>query len=87
MPTTDDTVDLTCLPGNGDTPITYQWVGVADDGVTLSTDATYTAPVSGSVTYRCTATNDLGMDSAEVTVVEICEFFFPVIISCLFIAV
>ena len=75
------------MTGNGDTPITYQWVDVANDGVTLSTNTTYTAPVSGSVTYRCTATNDLGMDSAEVTVVDARELlFFPVIISCLFIA-
>ena len=75
-PGTDNTVVLTCLTGNGDSPITYQWVDVADDGVTLSTNAMYTAPVSGSVTYRCTATNDLGMDSAEVTVVEACEFYW-----------
>ena len=70
MPTTADTVDLNCVTGNGDSPITYQWVNVADDGVTLSIAATYTATVSGEVTYRCTATNDLGMDSAEVTIVE-----------------
>ena len=83
-PTTDDNVDLTCLPGNGDSPITYQWVDVADDGVTLSMDAIYTATVSGSVTYRCTATNELGMDSAEVTVVEAGEFL--VMISYIIIA-
>ena len=74
LPTPLSTVDLNCTAGNGDIPITYQWVDVANDGVTLSTDAMYTATVAGEVTYRCTATNDLGSVSAEVTVVEAREF-------------
>ena len=76
MPTPLSPVDLNCMAGNGDTPITYQWFDVANDGVTLSMDTMYTATVSGDVTYRCTATNDLGSDLAEVTVVEAREFFW-----------
>ena len=70
QPTTDISVDLTCTTGNGDLPITYQWIDVAAPGVTLSTNAVYTVTVSGEVTYRCTAMNEFGTDSDEVTVVE-----------------
>ena len=71
-PTTDTSVDLTCTTGNGDDPITFQWIDIANPGVTLSTNAMYTASVvaSGEVTYRCTAVNEFGMDSDNVTLVD-----------------
>ena len=69
-PTTATSVDLICMTGNGDLPINFQWVSIADSGNILSTVAMYTVTVSGEVTYRCTAMNDFGMNSAEVTVVE-----------------
>ena len=69
-PTTDTSVDLTCMTGNGDLPITFEWVDVANPGVNVSMDAVYTVTVSGEVTYRCTAMNEFGTDSDEVTVVE-----------------
>ena len=80
-PTTDTSVDLTCMTGNGDLPINLQWVDVANPGVTLSTNATYTAPVvaSGEVTYRCTAMNEFGMDSDNVTLVDARELMMSYI--------
>ena len=69
-PTTATSVDLTCTTGNGNLPITFQWIDVANPGVNVSTNAMYTVTVSGEVTYRCTAMNEFGTDSDEVTVVE-----------------
>ena len=69
-PTTDTSVDLTCMTGNGDLPINLEWVSIADTGTILSMDAMYTVNVSGEVTYRCTAMNEFGTVSDEVTVAE-----------------
>ena len=69
-PTTATSVDLTCTTGNGDLPINLQWVNTADTGTILSMDAMYTVTVSGEVTYRCTAMNEFGTVSDEVTVAE-----------------
>ena len=70
----DTTVDLICQATTGRQPISYSWTdasGVAvfpedTDGnitVTVSTDGDYG-------TYTCTATNDFGMDTATVDVVQ-----------------
>ena len=70
----DTTVDLICQATTGYQPISYSWTdasGVAvfpedTDGnitVTISTDGDYG-------TYTCTATNDFGMDTATVDVVQ-----------------
>ena len=73
-PTTATVVDLICVPIDGDLTITYQWINVAAESVILSTNASFTATVSGEVTYRCMAMNEFGTATAEVNVVEASEF-------------
>ena len=70
-PTTDATVDLIakCIEGNKH-PITFEWVDVANESVILGRGAKYTAKVSGTVTYRCTAKNAFGAGSVEAVVEE-----------------
>ena len=68
------TVDLVCQATTGRQPISYSWTGAS--GVAVfpeDTDGNITVTISASGdygTYTCTATNDFGMDTATVDVVQ-----------------
>ncbi len=65
-------VTLMCS-ASGDSPISYTWEQVAQEGVVLSTDESFTlmlTNVSQYGMYRCTATNILGSGSDTVNVIQ-----------------
>ncbi len=65
-------VTLMCS-ASGDSPISYTWEQVGQEGVVLSTDESFTlvvVEVSQYGMYRCTATNILGRDSSTVDVIQ-----------------
>ncbi len=58
---------------SGDSPISYTWEQVGQEGVVLSMDESYAVTVtdvSQYGMYRCTATNILGSDSDTVDVIQ-----------------
>ena len=65
------TVNLVCEAMAGDVPISYSWT--SPDGVALPTNATISVMFSASEDYGqyiCTASNEIGMGTATVTVVQ-----------------
>ena len=69
------TVDLVCQATTGRHPISYSWTDASGVGVfpAADTDGNITVSLSASGdygTYTCTATNDFGMDTTTVDVVQ-----------------
>ncbi len=65
-------VTLMCS-ASGDSPFSYAWEQVGQEGVFLSMNESYTlmvTNVSQYEMYRCTATNILGSDSDTVDVIQ-----------------
>ena len=69
-PTTNTTVDLTAECIEGYHPVTFEWVDVANESVILGREAKFIAEFSDTITYRCTAENRFGKNTAEVTIVK-----------------
>ncbi len=67
-------VDLVCEATAGDTPISFSWRDGGGMTVSLGdTDGTISVTFSSAGdygTYTCTATNDIGMGTATVDVIQ-----------------
>lgn len=71
------TVNLVCVAVSGDTPISYSWTGPSGQAVSPGdTDGTVSVLFSAAVDYgcyRCTASNEAGVDTATVEVIRACK--------------
>ncbi len=65
------TVDLVCEASVGDEPITFLWTDSSGMAVSPSdTDGTISVIFTSGMEYTCTASNSLGMDTAQLSVEE-----------------
>ncbi len=65
------TVDLVCEANVGDKPITFLWTDSSGMVVSPSdTDGTISVVFTSAMEYTCTASNSVGMDTAQLSVEE-----------------
>ena len=64
-------VTFRCEAMSGDLPISYSWTGPANQDVSLTdTDGTISATLSEYGFYTCTATNEFGMATTKVDLIQ-----------------